>query len=72
MQARFNERDNKTKGKWPMNRGRGEFQNFSERESQNSKNSTIQKGENNGNRASESTNSRGGNVRCRCGRKIYK
>lgn len=33
LQARFNERDKRTKGKWPMNKGRGNFLNFGGRES---------------------------------------
>lgn len=28
LQACFNERHKKAKGKWPMNKGRGNFQNF--------------------------------------------
>lgn len=41
LQARFIERNKKAKGKWPMNKDRGNFQNFGGRESQNSKNSTF-------------------------------
>lgn len=49
LQTRLNERGKKEKGKWPTSKGRGNFQNFDGREIQSSKNSTFQKGENNGN-----------------------
>lgn len=60
LQARFNERDKKAKGKCPMSKGRGNFQFFGGRESQNSKNSTFQKGENNGSSVVGSNNSKWG------------
>lgn len=41
LQARFNDRDNKVKGMSPMNKGKGNFQNFGGSESQNSKNSIF-------------------------------
>lgn len=43
-QARFNEKDKRLKGKWPM-KSKGNFHNFGGKESQNSKNLTFQKGE---------------------------
>lgn len=42
-QTHFVGRDNKVKGKWTMNRGRGNYQNNGGRNSQNSNNSTFKR-----------------------------
>lgn len=46
LQDPFNEKEKKSKGKWPM-KSKGSFQNFGGKESQNSKYSTCQKGNSN-------------------------
>lgn len=43
LQARFIRKDKKVKGKWPMNRGRGNYHNNCGRDSKNSNNSTPQR-----------------------------
>lgn len=44
LQARLNEKDKRSKGKWPM-KNKENFQNFGEKEFKNSKNLTCQRGE---------------------------
>lgn len=58
LQARFNEKDKRVKGKWPM-KSNGNFQNFGGRESQSSKNSTCQRSERSCNKNGGQGNFRG-------------
>ncbi|XP_050914845.1 uncharacterized protein LOC127129761 [Lathyrus oleraceus] len=62
LQARFNENDKRSKEKWSV-KSKENFHNFGGRESQNSKNSTCQKGESSCNKISGQGNFRGENKR---------
>lgn len=72
LQARFNDKDKRSKRKCPM-KSIGNFKNFSGIESQNSKNLTCQRGENNCNKNDGKENFRGEKKRfCKSKEQCYK